>query len=304
MSPPPALQHLPTLAAIAEHGSFSRAADALGLNRAAVSKRIAHLEQVLGVAVLLRTTRKVELTLAGRALLDRHEEAQTLLQMAVDEARGTVTALAGQVRVLCANSSLAVHLVGPALFDFAHRMPGIRIDLMAALASPGTTQPDIELRLTDAPPPDRSARLLARVNWGFFASAGYLRRHGRPTTPQALSGHRFVVPASHDKPATFEHLRSGRQLTLPPSNAMTSNVQEVVFELVKQGKAIGLLPSYLSAPVTGGSALQPLLPQWQLTRLPAQSLYAIHAPARYQRAATRAVLDDLARACAGLDLKP
>ena len=155
------LLNLPTLAAIARYGSFSKAADALDLNRAAISKRIAQMERALGVPVLARTTRKVELTLAGKALLRHHLEAETLLNMAVDEARGAMLAMGGVVRVTCANSSLAVHLIGPALFAFAHATPGIQVDLGAPLGLAAESQPDIELRITDEPPQDRSARLLA-----------------------------------------------------------------------------------------------------------------------------------------------
>lgn len=291
------LQHLPTLAAIAAHGSFSKAADALAVNRAAISKRIAQMERALGVAVLARTTRKVELTLAGRALLTRHQEAEVLLQMAVDEARGSMLALGGTVRVRCANSSLAVHLIGPALFAYAYKVPGIQIDLDAAVGGASTSQPDIELRITDAPPFDRSARLLGTVSWSFQAASRYVDRYGTPTSPDQVQHHRFVVPALRDKPSAFQNRKNGKVVVVAPNNAMTSNIQEVVLELVKRGEAIGLLPNYLSSAAPKSLGLREVLQSWRLQSLPAQSLYAIHAPAKYQRAATRTVLDHLMMVC-------
>jgi DNA-binding transcriptional LysR family regulator len=294
------LVHLPTLAAIATSGSFSRAADALGLNRAAVSKRVARMESALGVPVLSRTTRRVELTLAGQALLARHREAEAVLQLGVDEARGAMSAIGGHVRVVCASSSLAVHLVGPALFEFAHVHPGIRIDLTALIVDAASSLPDIELRITDTPPTDRSARTLAKVSWAFYASAAYVKRHGQPVSPADLMQHRFVVPASHDHPATFEHGKTRQSVTAQPDHAMTSNIQEVVYELVKRGAAIGLLPNYLRAAAEGEGELLEVLSDWRLVRLPAQTLYAIHPAAKYQRAATRAVLDYLVQICAEL----
>ncbi len=255
------------------------------------------MEKALGVPVLARTTRKVELTLAGKALLGRHQESEALLNMAIDEARGTMQAMGGTVRVMCANSSLAVHLIGPALFSFAYARPGLQVDLEAALGGTAATQPDIELRLTDAPALDRSARLLAKVQWSFQATQTYVARHGLPQTPHDLGQHRFVVPALHDKPAAFAHRKTKEVVVVAPNNAMTSNIQEVVFELVKRGEAIGLLPNYLTATAPPAVGLAEVLTQWRLQSLPAQSLYAIHAPAKYQRAATRAVLDHLTTVC-------
>jgi len=294
------LAHLPTLAAIAISGSFSRAADALGLNRAAVSKRISRMEHALGVPVLSRTTRRVELTLAGQALLTRHREAETILQLGVDEARGAMSAIGGSVRIACFNSSLAVHLIAPALFEFAHAHPGIRVDLAAHVADASGLLSDIELRITDAPPPDRSARLLAKVSWAFYASTVYIKRHGLPVSPADLLQHRFVVPASHDGPASFEHRKTRQSVTAQPDRAMTSNIQEVVYELVRRGAAIGLLPNYLRAAAPVASNLREVLSDWRLLNLPAQTLYAVHPVAKYQRAATRAVLDHLMRTCGNL----
>lgn len=294
------LVYLSTLSAIATTGSFSCAADALGLNRAAVSKRVRRMELALGVPVLSRTTRRVELTLAGTALLARHSEAQAVLQLGVDEARGAMSAIGGSVRVACASSSLAVHLVGPALFEFAHDHPGIRVDLSALVVDKAGTQADIELRITDAPPLDRSARALAKLSWAFHASVDYVEHHGQPANPTETLQHRFVVPVSHDRPATFEHRRSRKTLTVQPDNAMTTDIQEVVYELVKRGTAIGLLPNYLWAATPATGKLIEVLSDWRLLRLPAQTLYAIHPVAKYQRAATRAVLDHLARVCGNL----
>lgn len=294
------LLYLSTLAAIANKGSFSRAADALGLNRAAISKRVRRMELALGVPVLSRTTRRVELTQAGMALLGRHAQAQALLLQGVDEARGAMSGLGGKVRVACASSSLAVHLIGPALLDFVERHPNMSVDLSALLNDRAGTPADIELRITDEPPQDRAARPLAKLSWTFCATKEYVKRHGAPRNPADFLQHQLVMPASHDRPATFENRLTRETVTVRPNATLTSDVQEVVYELVKRGSAIGLLPNYLHAANSRKSPLVQVLPQWRLTRLPAQTLYAIHPAAKYQRAATRAVLDHLLSVCASL----
>ena len=292
------LFHLPTLAAIADTGSFSRAADMLGLNRAATSKRIVRMERALGVPVLSRTTRRVELTPAGQALLVRHREAEALLQLGVDEARGVMSKLAGRVELKCASSSLAVHIVAPALLDFTQKNPGIHVDLSTELPGIKLTTADIELRITDAPPGDRSARALAKVSWSMRASSAYLKRHGTPQAPKDLVQHRLFAPTNYDVPTTFTHRGSRQSVTVPPVFAMTSNIQEVIYELVRRGCGVGLLPNYLYSGAMLSTDLVEVLPEWRLQRLPAQTIYAIHPAGRYQRAATRAVIDHLARVCA------
>lgn len=287
-------EHLPTLAVIADAGNFSRAADVLGLNRAAVSKRVAQLELAVGVPVFERSTRHIEVTPAGRVLLERFRQAHATLQVGIEDARLAMSVLKGQVSIRCA-SAVAVHLVGPAMLEFTQQNPGIQIELQSLADAAKGSEADIELRVTHDPPPDRSVRKLCPVHWQFYASPGYLKQAGVPRTAEDLTQHRFVVPPGYNRQGVLEHRKTRRRVSAPVQADLTSNVQDVIFELVQRGAGIGLLPSYLLAYRRADLPLVPVLPDWQLLGRPAEVLYAIHAPAKFLRASTRAVLQHLAQ---------
>lgn len=290
---------LPTVMTVVETGNFARAAQALGVNRAAISKRIMQIEASLGVALFERSSRKVALTPAGHVLLQRYRDASATLAAGIDEARTTMSAVKGRVVVSC-GSSAAVHVVGPALYSFAAEHPDIHIDLVAAQDEPHKVEADIELRVTDAPPLDRSVRMLGRVSWQLCASADYLARFGTPQSAEDLAAHRFVVPPGHDRPSVLEHRTTGRRVTVTPRCPLTSNIQEAILELVQRGFGIGLLPSYLLLFQRNAQPLQRVLPDWRFSGRPPEALYAIHAPAKFLRASTRAVLDHLSALAAGM----
>lgn len=296
-------RHLATLASIVEAGNFTRAADRLGINRAAVSKRVQQMEAALGAPVFSRNTRRVELTPAGRVLLDHYLEASATLAAGVDEARETMSVVRGQVSVSCA-SALAVHVVAPALLAFATQQPDIKINLKTLGDAADRENVDIQLRVTHAPPEDQAVRALARVTWVMCASPAYLAVHGRPQTPADLAHHRFVMPPSYDRTALFRHRRSGKEIPVRAVVPLTTGIQEVIFSLVQSGAAIGLLPYFLTALPEAGRTLVPLLEDWELVGRPAETLYAIHAPAKLLRASTRAVLSLLADVMKPLSAPP
>ena len=297
--PDDAFRYLSTLAAIVAAGNFSRAADDLGVNRAAISKRIFQIEAALGTPVFSRSTRKMELTPAGQVLLDCYRHASAALDTGIEEARGTMTIVAGKVSVSCA-PSLATHVVGPSLHAFATEFPKIRIHLQSLADDPERDDADIQLRVTHQPPQDSAVRKLARVNWTLCASEDYLHRFGVPQRPDDLRQHKFILPQSYQRLSTFEHRDSGVLESLVPQVSLTSNIQETIFGLVQGGAGIGLLPSYLLTFQSSHRPLKILLPAWQLLGRPPETLYAIHAPAKLLRASTRAVLDHLAALAANL----
>jgi DNA-binding transcriptional LysR family regulator len=297
-----AFRYLSTLAAIVEAGNFSRAADELGVNRAAISKRILQIEAALGTPVFSRSTRKMELTPAGRVLLDCYRRASETLDNGIEEARGTMTIAAGKVSVSC-STSLATHVVGPLLHEFGTQFPKIRIHLQSPADEPERDDADIQLRITDRPPADSAVRKLAHVTWTLCASEDYLHRYGVPERPEDLRAHKFIMPQSYQRMSTFEHRETGAHESLVPQVSLSSNIQEAIFGLVQRGAGIGLLPNYLLAFQANQRLLRSLLPEWQLLGRPPETLYAIHAPAKLLRASTRAVLDYLAARVASLGMQ-
>jgi DNA-binding transcriptional LysR family regulator len=119
---------LKAFVAVAETGSFSRAAESVFLTQPAISKRIAALETELGTPLFDRVGRKVQLTEAGRALLGR---AHTIL-MEVEDARRSISNLTGQIGgslSMAASHHIGLHRLPNALKSFNQRYPQVQLDL-------------------------------------------------------------------------------------------------------------------------------------------------------------------------------
>jgi DNA-binding transcriptional LysR family regulator len=177
--------------AIVEHGSLRAAARSLGLKPPAVSYRLKSLEARVGAAVFLRTTRSVELTAVGRALLDRTRPALTELAAALDEARVRASEPNGVLRVTLSYVAFRYTLMDR-LADFARRYPGIKLDLffddgILDLAGRGL---HAGIRVGDLIDDQMIAvRLTASRKLIYFASPEYLKRRGRPSEPRELLKH-------------------------------------------------------------------------------------------------------------------
>ena len=181
--------------AVVEHGSLRAAARSLGLKAPAISYRIKSLEDRVGAAVLLRTTRSVELTDVGRALLERTRPALVELAAAIDEARGHAGEPNGTLRVTLSYVAFRYTLM-EGLADFAKRHSGIKLELffddgLLDLARYGLHAGVRVGNLID----DRmiAVKLTGPRKLVYFASPAYLQRRGRPSQPRDLLEHDCIL---------------------------------------------------------------------------------------------------------------
>jgi DNA-binding transcriptional LysR family regulator len=177
--------------AIVEHGSLRAAARSLGLKPPAVSYRLKSLEARIGAALLLRTTRSVELTDVGRAVLDRTRPALIELAAALNEARGRADVPSGLLRVTLSYVAFR-YTLADRLLEFGRRFPGIELDLffddgILDLAKRGLHAGIRVGNLID----DQmiAVKLTGPRKIVYFASPDYLERRGRPSEPMDLLGH-------------------------------------------------------------------------------------------------------------------
>jgi DNA-binding transcriptional LysR family regulator len=189
---------LPPLAGVqaavltASHGSFTAAAQALGLSVAAVSKNVAALETQLGVRLFNRTTRRVTLTEEGRAYVDAAGQGLAALQAAAGAATHGGPPR-GLVRMTTA-VGFGRHYVLPLLPAFRQRHPQVQVeiafsDLAVDLVAEGF---DIGIRGGMQPPEGMVARHLCDIVTVLVASPHYLARHGTPVHWRELAGHQLI----------------------------------------------------------------------------------------------------------------
>jgi DNA-binding transcriptional LysR family regulator len=187
------LRELTAFVRAAETGSLSRVARELGVSQPSISRMVASIEARLGVKLLLRTTRRVAPTDAGRVFLERAQQILGDLDDAENAARG-VDSLRGTLRVAL-SGAFGIREVIPRLPGFAEQHPKLAIELLMSdrtedLIAEGA---DMALRLGPLADSGFGARLLGKAPRLAIASPAYLARKGTPRTLTDLARHDCIL---------------------------------------------------------------------------------------------------------------
>ena len=189
--------------AVAAQGSLRRAAGILGVRPPAVSYRLKALEQEIGAALFIRTTRSVTLTDAGRSLLARAQPAMTELGAALEQARAAGGARKGRIKVTLPYVAYQL-TIAKYLAAFHAEFPEIEVELSFNEAFEDIVAAGYHagVRLGDLIHDDMIAvRLSPPMHQVFFAAPAYLDKHGRPERPEDLLRHNCL---------RYRYIASGR----------------------------------------------------------------------------------------------
>lgn len=225
---------------VVDTGSFSAAAELLGISTSAVSRQIAALEAELGTRLLKRSTRRVALTEAGSLYLTRVRSLLTELEDTNRSLKQPNTPAAGRFRI-AAPTALGLSLIAPAIADFMAGQPNvvIQLDLLDRTIDLVEEDYDMALRIGETPESTPYLLSLGQMEVGLFSSPAYLARHGRPRGPADLGTHRALYLASQQN----WNLRGG--LGEKPKPQFCSNRLEALKILCLAGQGIALLPLFL-----------------------------------------------------------
>ena len=275
---------LQALIAVARLGSFTKAAQRLGLSKAAVSQRVADLERHLDQQLVQRTTRSVRLSEAGSRLVEQAEPGLALLSRSLSEARDAAGAPRGLLRVT-APVALGRQHVAPALPAFFERYPELRIELdlsdrLVPLAQEGF---DLAIRHTSAPPETHVAFKLCASRALLTASPDYLRRAGTPQHPAELAEHRCLPylrpgPAQwfFERGADARDRREPERIRVPVQGHFRASNSEVLRDAALSGLGVALLPDFSARDALRDGRLVEVLPDWRAVGFFGDAIYAIH----------------------------
>ena len=245
--------------ATAEEGSFSGAARALKSTQPTIGRQVSELEGALGVTLVERSVRGPTLTDAGRELLDHVRamgEAATMISMVASSHSQEVS---GEVAVTATDLLSAATL--PALLAPLRKdAPGIRIKILASNDTKNLMQREADIAIRHARPtqPDLIARHVGNFRANLYAASSYLDEVGRPRAPHDIADLAFVgapdperlVPALHNMgiPVRADNF------------VMNSQSGVVVWELLKLGFGVSMLPEILCEAEPGVEKVLPSLP--------------------------------------------
>lgn len=286
-------------ASVAELGSFSRAAEKMGLPKSTVSRRLAALEQRLGERLLLRTTRRQTITEFGQQLLEHARQVASEVEAVAALSERRQAAPSGRLRVSMP-SDFANLLLADSLAAFVAMHPGIALELDLSprrvdLLGEGF---DLAVRMGELPDDGLlAARRLSELSAGLYASTGYLAEFGRPTNPDELAQHSAVrLLAGNGEPASWTLCQGEARWEGVPPGRITANSPEFLMRMVLAGAGIAAVPNYFALPHVRQGVLQRVLADWQL---PSHTASAVFPGRKLMPAKTRVFIDMLQAALGG-----
>jgi DNA-binding transcriptional LysR family regulator len=284
--------------AVIDTGSFSGAAQRLGQTPSGVSRTIARLEQQLGMTLIHRTTRRLDLTEEGGWLLGRARRILAELEETERQAALARAQPAGLVRVNAATPALD-HLIAPLLADFLDAYPQVQLELTSGetIIDLIEEKADVALRIGQLPDSTLNARRLGSSRVRVLAAPAYLARHGTPARVEDLARHRqigFVAPASLN---TWP-LRLGPDEGWRCAPHVTATSGETIRHLALEGAGIASLSDFLTRADVAAGRLVPLLEDAALPWT--QPVWAVFYKQGALAPRVKALVDFLAARLAGM----
>ncbi len=291
MTKPVDLNHLPLFVTVAETGSMSDTARRLGLPKSSVSRGVAALEAALGVQLFHRTTRKVTLTTAGAAFLERAQRALLLVREATQALPEQEAEPSGVLR-LTAPVDLGLTVLPELAAQFTARYPGVRLEVRLSNREEDLVAEGFDLALRVAKRLRDSslvARRLGSLELRLYASPGYLARRGAPRGVDELAGHAWLG------------LKGLRALDGAPEPVLVADDLSFLLQAARAGMGVAALPSFLAQPEVSAGRLARVLPRWATL---AGALWLVHPKTAHPPRKVTAFRDFLLEALAARPLGP
>lgn len=292
------LNDLAVFAAVAEHGGFAAAGRALGIPKSRLSRRMAQLEDELGVRLVQRSTRQFVVTELGRQFL-AHCQAMLAEARAAEETIATQRAEPRGIVRISAPVEVAQNLVAACLPEFLRRYPRVRVQLLVSNRRFDLLNENIDMALRVRPrlemDPELITRPLAPAHALLVAAPAYLDARGRPQTPQELSAHDTLSLIEMETVQTWTF-----HPTPPRDDNASVRVEveprllcgefNVLLQAALAGHGIVRLPSQVCGPAVRAGMLEHVLPGWQ----GGESLvHLVYLSRRHQLPAVRALAEFL-----------
>lgn len=253
-------------AEVVDRGGFAAASRVLGLPKSKLSRRVAGLEERLGVRLLHRTTRKLSLTQPGEiyhrhcvAMREQAEAANDAVLRVQNEPRGTV-------RVTCP-VTLAQTTIGPLIPQFLAQYPQVRIEMQVTNRVVDLVQEGVDVALRVRQSLDDSGSLVVKrlgpAQGLLVASPQLLQRFGQPQLPEGLRALPTVAMSAADGRASWQlHGPGGKSFELQHQPVFTADDLLTLKFAVLQGTGMSVLPDYMCMEEMQRGELVPVLPGW------------------------------------------
>lgn len=285
------LQAMQVFRAVIEAGSFAGGARRLGVSNAMVSKQVSRLEEALGVRLLVRTTRRLQLTAEGErylATVTRILDELQELEAGLGEQRGEIR---GRLR-LSAPVDFGARSLMPALQAFEAAHPGVSLDLVLEdrRVDPLAEDFDLVVRIGELEDSSLIARPLMRMPMHLYASPDYLQRQGTPQHPRDLRHHRCLHYTLSRHGLYWPFWVDGEIYRFRLQPALSCNNGRALVEAAVLGMGLTLKPASLAAFEEQTGQLVRVLSPFEM---PPLDVHLLYAEREYMPARLRVLIDAL-----------
>lgn len=275
------LNRLAYFAAVVDAGSFTRAAERLGVTKAVVSHQVAQLERDLRTSLLVRTTRRVSPTEAGRMLHARCVVILREAEEAFDELAQAAGAPTGLLR-LTAPHDYGAAVVVPVVTAFTALHPACRVDQMLSdqTMDLGAGGIDVAIRVGWLEDSSLQARKIGSFRQLVVGGPDFADRIASARDPEDLAAFPFVANMALREPILWTFSRGAldrRSVRLQASIAIDTTLG--VLAAVRTGGGLSILPDFLVAEDLASGRLSAALPDW---RLSSGGIYTVYPAARFR----------------------
>jgi len=283
------LNDVVTFVQVVRSGSFTAAADELGVQKSSASRRVSALEETLGARLLQRTTRALRLTDEGRIFFDHCSRALAELDDGKQALGGMKAAPRGLLRV---TAPLSFGFLGPIVAEYLLRWPEVEVELVCTdrvvdLVEEGF---DVAIRVGKLPDSSLIGRRIGSLPRLLVASPSYLRRKRAPRQPVDLGEHDCVSFGTKHSPWLLQS--EGRTVDVPVSARLLVNDYDLLRQTIVSGLGIGLLPEPDCALQLADGTLKRVLPGWTGAETP---INAVYPSLRHLSSKVKAFVDHIQR---------
>lgn len=232
---------------VAEAQSMTAAARTLGESTPTVSRRINDLERELGTKLFQRSKRGVDLTAAGKRLLDLAERMQGLIETVGDQVAETDSSVSGAIKIK-ASDGIGAYWMARHLPTFQMQQPNIQVDLEIGIATEEVADREADIAIVFEKPthPDIIWQPLGTLHYICFASKKYLEEHGEPQNVYDFQGQKLLMHT--DYVHQVEHWSKNiKELKDFVDYSTITNSSTALLNMCEHGGGIAILPSYVAA---------------------------------------------------------
>jgi DNA-binding transcriptional LysR family regulator len=283
------LNEMLVFARVVQAGSFTRAAAELGMPKSTVSRKVSELEERLKSRLLQRTTRKLSLTDVGRTYYDYCAR----IVGEIEDAERAVSSLQETPRgLLRVTAPVNAAFLGPIVSDYLKRYPEVRLDLFCTARTVDLVEERFDLSIRAGTLADSTliARSLGTVRWFLVATPAYLKRRGRPRSPDDLKKHDCLLFGPGLESAGLRLEKADRSVQLALSARLMVSDMEILHAVAAAGLGVALLPAFGCVEELRAGRLRRVLADWNA---PSTPVHVVYPSARHLSPKVKSFVDHL-----------